>query len=380
MNRLGIFSFYDRDGIVDLYIEYLLEDLKKNLKYLIIVVNGKVNGIGKKILDKYADLLLIRENKGFDGGAYKDVLVNILGEDKIKSWDEVVLCNDTFYGPFIPFEMIFKEMENQDIDFWGLNYISMGFLSHIQSYFLVFRINPCLSRDLIEYFENNIDSGTEIFQEILASFENGLFLYLVRKEYKYSAYTQINTCNIYRNPDIFIKKYKLPILKKRSFSPSDFDENSLMGALNYISLKFDYKLSLILNNACRLYDISIDVDKIENSIYTIDEKAEKQPNKCIVDDEILKFINKYEEVYIYGTGFYAKKIWYLYHNYIKKFKGFIISDDQVDENRELFDYPVIHYNEVKGGRAIILGIKYDNSKVVIPNLKTEDNILFIWRR
>ena len=30
-NRLGIFVFYDKDGIADRYVEYYLEDLCRNL-------------------------------------------------------------------------------------------------------------------------------------------------------------------------------------------------------------------------------------------------------------------------------------------------------------------------------------------------------------
>ena len=31
-NRLGIFFFYDKKGIVDKYVTYLLDDLSQNLK------------------------------------------------------------------------------------------------------------------------------------------------------------------------------------------------------------------------------------------------------------------------------------------------------------------------------------------------------------
>lgn len=378
MRRLGIFSFYDREGIVDSYIEYLLRDLKRNLNYLIITVNGKVNSIGKEIFDKYADLVLTRENKGFDCGAYKDVLVDIIGEDELKKWDEIVLCNDTFYGPFIAFEKIFKEMEPKAIDFWGLNYIDQGFLSHIQSFFLVFRTNTRLGTDLFAYFKNNINSQTEELEEVLATFENGLFLHLVRRGYKYNAYTHIDTCNLYRNPDVCVKKYKLPILKKRSFAFNDINGKSLMIALHYIQLEWNYELSFIIENAYRLYDVFIDKNEIESGTYIVNEKVEKSLPKCILDKEILRFIHNYDEIYIYGTGFFARKIWYLYHDYMRNFKGFIISDDQTDGRNDLFDYPVTHYHDVKAGSALMLGMGCNNSKMVFPNLKAEDNVLLIW--
>ena len=39
--RLGIYFFYDKNGIVDRYIPYFLEDFKKNLTDLLIVSNGE---------------------------------------------------------------------------------------------------------------------------------------------------------------------------------------------------------------------------------------------------------------------------------------------------------------------------------------------------
>ena len=51
MNRLGIFVFYDRDGIVDTYVEYLLATLKKHLGKLAVVCNGNLSCEGMERLD-----------------------------------------------------------------------------------------------------------------------------------------------------------------------------------------------------------------------------------------------------------------------------------------------------------------------------------------
>ena len=62
IRRLGIFCFFDKEGIVDSYIDYLLEDLKKNLSRLIIVINGYVNCEGREIFEKYTQDIIIRNN------------------------------------------------------------------------------------------------------------------------------------------------------------------------------------------------------------------------------------------------------------------------------------------------------------------------------
>ena len=51
MRRIGIFVFFDANGIVDRYIPYMLEDLMKNLERLVVVVNGKITDEGKEIAE-----------------------------------------------------------------------------------------------------------------------------------------------------------------------------------------------------------------------------------------------------------------------------------------------------------------------------------------
>ena len=86
--RLAIFFFYDRRGIVDSYVPYLLEDLKKNVSEIFVVCNGKLKEEGKRELEKYGKVL-VRENKGFDVWAYKTAL-ETYGWKKLEEFDEVI--------------------------------------------------------------------------------------------------------------------------------------------------------------------------------------------------------------------------------------------------------------------------------------------------
>ena len=59
--RLAIFFFYDRGGIVDSYVPYLLEDLKKNVSEIFVVCNGKLKEEGKTIVFISHSLPQVRE-------------------------------------------------------------------------------------------------------------------------------------------------------------------------------------------------------------------------------------------------------------------------------------------------------------------------------
>lgn len=53
-------------------------------------------------------------------GGFKDALCTYIGWDRLTEYDELILANDSFYGPFEDIRKIFAEMESRDLDFWGL--------------------------------------------------------------------------------------------------------------------------------------------------------------------------------------------------------------------------------------------------------------------
>ena len=116
--RLVIYFFYDRRGVVDRYVPYFLEDVKRNVSEIFIVCNGKLNDEGKKVLAQYGKVL-IRENIGYDVWAYKTALESY-GWEKLQTYDEVIMMNSTIMGPVFPFSETFEKMDKKDVDFWGL--------------------------------------------------------------------------------------------------------------------------------------------------------------------------------------------------------------------------------------------------------------------
>ena len=137
--RLGIFSIYDPEGIVDEATFDTLTDLRTCVDYLVVAVNGTVQDPYHDKLCQIAEKVVVRSNQGFDAGAYKDVLFHHLSSKELQNYDEFILCNDTFYGPFVPFREIFSEMEQRGCDFWGLSYSDSPMMQFLHSYFLCYR-------------------------------------------------------------------------------------------------------------------------------------------------------------------------------------------------------------------------------------------------
>ena len=176
--RLGIFCTYDTDGVVDDYILYLLNAIKPMLNHLSIVCNGKLNSEGQKRLSEITDDILVRTNEGFDMEAWRQGIL----KNNLSDYDELVLFNDSFYGPFYPFEKIFSEMDTKypEADFWGItihgkteditNLSPYGYTpEHIQSYFLVVKNRLLQSEEFFSYWKNSEVAKT--FEEAIKQHE-----------------------------------------------------------------------------------------------------------------------------------------------------------------------------------------------------------------
>ena len=89
MKRLGIYVIYDCENIVDDYIGYMLQELRKVVDCLAVVCNFKVIRRGIQNINAYADRVYYRDNTGFDAGAYKDALCRFIGWSEVSAYEEL---------------------------------------------------------------------------------------------------------------------------------------------------------------------------------------------------------------------------------------------------------------------------------------------------
>jgi len=271
--RLGIFETHDSDGVADEYIFYLLDDLVKNLSHLVIVCNGEYNEESIIKFKNYTPDIYIRDNYGFDFGAYKDTLIDFMGWDKIHEYDELVLLNDTCYGPLFPFEVMFSEMDNRNVDFWGITEVEQikseeYFIPyHISSYFFVFRKSLLLSKEFMSYW-TNLEYPTTL-DLLVNACELGLTKYFTDYGYKCGSYVDCSPfsgnmplacCFIYFDVYRLTAIQGCPLVKRKAFTwnfLSMIDYNSCDAArrtLDYIDSKTNYDIRLIWENLIRFAD------------------------------------------------------------------------------------------------------------------------------
>ena len=232
INRLAIYFFYDVEGIVDGYIPYLLRDLKNNVSRLLIVCNGSLTDVGKAELEKITPDILVRENQGFDVWAYKAGLEHY-GWEGLKDLDELVLLNFTLMGPLTPFAAMFEEMDQRDVDFWGITtHAKVGFDPfgkskygyiplHLQSHFIAVRKKMLQSPEFKEYWDERPMVNT--YEEAVCWHELIFTKDFADKGFTWQAYVDTAGMEGYAANPItlapveLIKNKKCPVFKKRSF-------------------------------------------------------------------------------------------------------------------------------------------------------------------
>lgn len=276
MKRIGIFVFYDKDGIVDDYIPYLLDDLAKNFQELLIVCNGKITEEGKNKLYQYTPNILIRENAGFDIGGYKEG-IEFLGWPRLAEFDELVLLNDTIMGPVYPFFEMFTTMEEKEVDFWGITRhyrvnenpynCECGYLpEHIQSYFMAFRKSMFQTEVFQKYWENLI--LLKSYDEAVSVYEAMFTKHFSELGFKYDTYIDTEDmkdrhCNpLFAYPKELIEQKRCPVFKKRVFfQPYDWVISNSLGQIsidlyNYLRSHTNYPTHFILDNLIRTHNMA----------------------------------------------------------------------------------------------------------------------------
>lgn len=331
MNRLCIYVTYNKENKIEAYVGYMLKALREHITTLYVVCNYPKILDGIEYIEPYADDIFYRENKGYDAGAYKDMLCTILGWDKIYRYDELILMNDSFLGPFYDLGGCFEMMEQQICDFWGMTrspageYKDVGYKynPHVQSYFLTFRrqiIESEVFRDFWEEFD-----FPEKFIDAVINFEIKLNTCLDEDGFISSSLTDVWGMRFREeeNPILhctleLIRDKGLPILKKKALLIRNAGFANVLKTIEFIDTH-------------KLYPTNWIWDMIDSQFY-LEDYAPDGTN-CLEF-----FYNKFKKIYIYGAGVCGKSL-VLYFEYKGWKQDGILVSDMVGQDTDciLFD-------------------------------------------
>lgn len=272
MKRLLIYLTYDKQNIIDDYIGYFLCSMRPIVDTIITICNMPYIEKGLHNLSDYADSIFYRENKGLDCGGFKDGLCQFIGWERLKEYDELILANDSFYGPFEGIEGIFSEMEAKQLDFWGLMKRGSGTYGvtgkdpeHILSFFYVFQEPMIHHIDFRSYWENM--PYYKDYMTVVKKYERQLTSHFAELGYSYDAYadTEPNESSNPKNQFFqcdylsyeMLTKRRFPFLKRKQLSYNPLfiqTQENLSMSIAYIDQHTDYDVNLIWENLIRVMD------------------------------------------------------------------------------------------------------------------------------
>jgi hypothetical protein len=141
--KIVLFMHFDRNGRVRAQLLAYIREFIANGRQVIFVTNsGKLAPASDAELRKLCVAVMVRRNRGYDFGAWREVIEHF-GLPRAET-EEIILANDSVFGPLRPLAGVFERLDYAAADIWGLTE-SWQSRYHLQSFFLAF--GPAAIRD-----------------------------------------------------------------------------------------------------------------------------------------------------------------------------------------------------------------------------------------
>ena len=253
--KILLFAHYNPTQRVHPHVRFTLRQIRPFVQKLIFISNTKISNESKYDIEKSVDQIYIRENKGYDFGAWRHAILEV-GWNDLTNYDSLLLMNDTCFGPLYDMKEYFAEMDTTPVDFWGITnhresikkeYGKADILihEHLQSYFLNFNKTVLQSEIFRKFWEMlpTFDDRSDVIQNC----EIRLTKILMECGFSYSAI--IDTRNDkHEKADstvypLSVLRRRIPFIKIKRV----MDVNDTCSVIEWIEENTSYNIALIRN-------------------------------------------------------------------------------------------------------------------------------------
>lgn len=224
--RTAVVASYIGDGRLPDKLIYLLKGLREVVDNIVLVADSPVfeQEIGK--LQGLVFHAVFRRHGQYDFGSYRIGYDLALREGLLENGvaDELVVMNDSNYGPIYPFQESFSVMDGRECDFWGYTgYNAFGYV-HISSYFYLFRrpiIDSGAFGDILSEVQGKVERD-----KVIVKFEFKLTRRLEKMGYAWSTFVPIGfrPGAPTKNPVTMCGRYRMPLLKVKAVNGDSFED------------------------------------------------------------------------------------------------------------------------------------------------------------
>lgn len=189
MKRIAFFAHYDPDGLIADYVVRYLDGLYElGIEEVYFCSDSEIELKEQIKLPERTKFVKGSRHGEYDFGSWKRCLLAFeheQGTRDLHEFDELVLCNDSCYGPLFSLRAMFETMRNKDCDFWGVTQVEFS-EKYYPSFFLVMR-SSVLAAPFFIRFLKSIEPFTEK-RLYCQKYEEGLYRLLKKKGYRGACY------------------------------------------------------------------------------------------------------------------------------------------------------------------------------------------------
>ena len=224
--RTAIVASYFGRGEVPETLVYLLKGLREVVDNIVYVGDCKVFSAEVEKLRGLVAVAKFERHGQYDFGSYRRGFEICRAEGLVdpSAADELVMMNDSNYGPVFPFSESFGEMSAKGCDFWGYTgYDAFGNI-HISSYFYVFR-RAVLDGTVLDGFLAGVDGPIER-DKVIIKFEFRLTKCLEDSGFKWATLVPIGFKKgaPTKYPLSLLKQYRMPLLKAKAANGDSYED------------------------------------------------------------------------------------------------------------------------------------------------------------
>ncbi|WP_052714946.1 rhamnan synthesis F family protein [Paracoccus sp. S4493] len=182
--RVAVFASYSGDGTLPPQVRPYLEGLRSLVDHIVVVCDNNIGPVRRAALAGLADHVIAERHGEYDFGSYKRGVAWARQEGWLDEADDLILCNDSCFGPVGSFAPMFERMDARHLDFWGAT-DSREFHPHLQSFFVVLGWHVFQS----QVFRGFLDGVTKQpnVQEVILKYEIGLTRTLEKAGFRWGA-------------------------------------------------------------------------------------------------------------------------------------------------------------------------------------------------
>ncbi|HIZ88420.1 MAG TPA: hypothetical protein H9804_00615 [Candidatus Mucispirillum faecigallinarum] len=261
MKRICLFAGYDDKNIIHNYVVYYLKELS-TVSDIYYMADNEISETEKSKIMPYVKDAYGFNHKKYDFGSWYE-LIKIIGWEKILEYDELILANDSVFGPLYPMkDFIGKIEKDTEWDVCGIDRVYSLNTNrwYCSSFFIVFKKNTLASGILQNVFNNIPDRIT--YDYAVKELENPL----MESFYK-AGYTVKSFCGSYKNIFFSWQEYcsaGVPFIKKKIFTKELFYLCHKNDWITYINQNYDYNINYITD--CLKNDEKYIIEFKENKI------------------------------------------------------------------------------------------------------------------